>query len=166
MVALILTLVQSNSAILIGSVLSGSACATGVPAARTARLKTAALTAPDNKLFIFGLPVAPAFGPGDALSSRRFLDCYGSLVMRVRMGMHASSLRNSNIKHEVGAVRKDKTGQRMWIWRQNASSGKASVLSPPPITRAASLVASIRILLLKKAAVAAFAATKSGARPD
>src|SRR3569623_1571380 len=104
MVALILTLVQSNSAILIGSVLSGSACATGVPAARTARLNTAALTAPDNKLFIFGLPVAPAIGPGDAQSSRRILDCYGSSVMRARMGMHAPFLLNSNIIHEVGSL--------------------------------------------------------------
>src|SRR5689334_8591288 len=82
MVALILTLVQSNIAILIGSVLSGSACAAGTPADSNATLKTAALTAPDNKLFIFGLPVAPAFGPGDALPSRRILGRRRSSVMR------------------------------------------------------------------------------------
>src|SRR5687768_8760167 len=59
MVALTLTLVQSNCAILIGSVLSGSARTADEPAAMTAILKTAALTAPGNMLFIFGLPVAP-----------------------------------------------------------------------------------------------------------
>src|SRR5690349_18467530 len=115
MVALMLTLVQSNIAILIGSVLSGSAFAAGAPADSNARLKTAALTAPDNNLFIFWPPCCSGIWP------RRCpvftLDSGSSSLLgdADAMGNDVSFPRNSNIKHDVGALRKAKYGQQMWI---------------------------------------------------